>query len=254
MFIAVTNQKGGVGKSTIAVHLAVWLHEAGLRVAFIDADRQGTATRWLPHVAPEVRIETIRDPDEIMERGRELIRQHHVVIADAPANLDDVTRAIVPLAHLPSLPSGTTVQKMESPHSAIKKNKNAQAVREGRPQALVIFNRLPPDDRHRLLREAREAQHCLGFPVARSTLRLRAAFADAPGQRTVVWRFGAAAQKATMEINQLIEEILEYVKLEKTKDRRDAQRRRASVSGKRRRSERVPRTPSDTARRRVGSG
>jgi len=45
--ITVSNQKGGVGKSTIAVHLAIAIHEQGKRVLFLDLDPQANATKTL---------------------------------------------------------------------------------------------------------------------------------------------------------------------------------------------------------------
>lgn len=45
--IAMANQKGGVGKTTLTVHLAVGAARAGKRVLVVDADPQGNLTSWL---------------------------------------------------------------------------------------------------------------------------------------------------------------------------------------------------------------
>ena len=46
MWIALTGQKGGVGKSTTAICLAAEGVDRGMRVLLVDADPQGSATRW----------------------------------------------------------------------------------------------------------------------------------------------------------------------------------------------------------------
>jgi chromosome partitioning protein len=58
--IAVANQKGGTGKSTIAVNLAVAVGERGLRVLVIDVDPQADATTMLG-VDPAERPRTLYD-------------------------------------------------------------------------------------------------------------------------------------------------------------------------------------------------
>ena len=45
--IAIANQKGGVGKTTLTVHLAYWLASQGRKTIIVDADPQGNSTAWV---------------------------------------------------------------------------------------------------------------------------------------------------------------------------------------------------------------
>ena len=49
--LSIANQKGGVGKSTLAVHLAYAALDAGMRVLLVDMDKQGSMSLSFPAIA-----------------------------------------------------------------------------------------------------------------------------------------------------------------------------------------------------------
>lgn len=79
--VAITNQKGGAGKTTTAVNLGAALAEAGERVLVVDLDAQGSATRWLTGSVGDGELV------EVLTAGRRL---RSIVVSTKVANLDVV--------------------------------------------------------------------------------------------------------------------------------------------------------------------
>ena len=75
MIIVIANSKGGVGKSTIAVHLAVWLHEQGHSVILADCDTQHSSSDWLKEAVPEIKTVRLGSPDQILDELPQLARE-----------------------------------------------------------------------------------------------------------------------------------------------------------------------------------
>ena len=69
--IVINNQKGGVGKTTLAVHLAWFMAEADRRVLVIDVDAQSNASDTLRHYAGSTLAADLFKPGiRVVPRGR----------------------------------------------------------------------------------------------------------------------------------------------------------------------------------------
>lgn len=207
MIVAFTNSKGGVGKSTLAVHLAVWWQAQGARLALIDADVQGSSSAWAGEAAPELKVFRLQSPDEVLEQVPALQRQFDHLVVDGPAGLSEVTRAILLVTDVAFLPCGPSVLDLRAANDAIRVVKQAQQIRHGPPRAVLVPNKLQVQ--YRLSQEMLEATRSLAIPAANG-LRLRQAYADAAGQGTVVWKLGPRGEAAATEVQSLFEELLGY--------------------------------------------
>jgi chromosome partitioning protein len=206
MIVAFTNSKGGVGKTTLAVHLAVWLAEQGRRVAFVDADVQASSSRWMAEAAPETKVVRLLTPDDVLEQVPGLQDQFDEVVIDGPAGLSEVTRTILFVADLTALPCGPSVLDLRAVTDAIRVVRQAQVIRKGPPRAVLVPNKLQA--RFRLSAELLQATRSLGIPSV-AGLRLRQAYADAAGQGKAVWQLGPTGAAAAAEMAVLFEEVYE---------------------------------------------
>ena len=104
MMIVIANSKGGVGKSTIAVHLAAWLHEQKHSVILVDCDHQHSSSDWIKDAVPELRCVTLSSTDDIMENLPQLKNEAEYIIADGPGSNTDVSRNLLFIADLAIVP------------------------------------------------------------------------------------------------------------------------------------------------------
>jgi chromosome partitioning protein len=205
MIIATTNSKGGVGKSTIAVHVALWLHEREYRIALIDSDFQHSSSQWMQEAAPNVPVFRMNDPDEIVAEASRFRKEYEHVILDGPAGTAEVTRALLLICDTAIIPCGPSLLDVRAAALAIRVLGSAKTVRGGKPDALFVCNKVQPHTR--LSKDLLAFAEKIGIPVAKTPLHFRQVYADAVTQKTAVWHLGYRAREAAQEIHQLCEEL-----------------------------------------------
>ncbi|WP_229775945.1 ParA family protein [Deinococcus ruber] len=117
--IATLSLKGGVGKTTIAMHLATVIAEHHALVTVLDADEEVSALRWQQHaLADGVRLPFSvipADRNSFMRQAKDLARAGHIVVIDTPPNNREVLKSAATIADVvlvPVLPTGLDVDRL----------------------------------------------------------------------------------------------------------------------------------------------
>lgn len=191
--IAIVSQKGGAGKTTLAVHLAARAAHDGLQAVIVDLDPQATASSWgdwrggdnpVVVAAPHTRLEATLA--EAAKSGVDL------VIIDTPPSADAAAVAAARSADLVLIPTRASAFDLH----AIKTT--GELMKIAQKPAYVVLNAVPPRSAG-LIDEAAEVVKSLALGLAPACLVDRAAFRHAVinGQTAVEFE---PASKAASEV------------------------------------------------------
>ena len=205
--IALVTQKGGTGKSSLAVSLAVATQELGLKAYILDLDPQGTAQNWFERreaATPEVAaIDAARVPaalDALRRQGCDL------VLIDTPGVDAPGTTAAMQVADLCLIPARPSIADIEATRPTVR-----SLMKLNREYAFVL-NQCPPGRTIRT-NDAFRALKISGT-VASTTLALRTDHVDA-----MVLGQGVTERdpnsKAAREIRELLKWTLDRLNIER---------------------------------------
>lgn len=206
MIIVVANSKGGVGKSTLSVHLAAWLHEQGHRVTLADCDTQQSSSEWIREAMPGVTAVRLDDSNTILNELPNLAQDADFVVADGPGSQTETSRALLLRADFAIVPCKASMLEVRALAKATEALRQAQDIRAGQPKAVIVLSMV--GKHYRLTQDMKDAAAALALPMAATHLTLRQIYADAPGQAAVVWKMGSRARDAAEEAKKLFREIL----------------------------------------------
>jgi chromosome partitioning protein len=205
MIISVLNQKGGVGKTTLAIHISHALVLKGSRVLLVDADPQGSARDWAaarsnPPLFPVVGL----DRPTIHRDLPALVKDFTHVVIDGPPRVSDLARSAMIAADLVMVPIQPSPYDIWAADEIIKLIAEASVFKEKLKSVFVINRRIVNTA---IGRDVVEALEQYPIPVLKASISQRVAFAESAATGGTVLetdRTGPAAK----EVMALVEELM----------------------------------------------
>ena len=206
MIIALLNQKGGVGKTTLAIHLAEVLSRLEKRVLLVDADPQGSALDWAANRQDDPRFPVIGLPKPTLHRELPAIAKNHdFVLIDGPPRVNELARAAIMASDLVLIPVQPSPFDVWAAKEIVDLLKEASVFKENLKSAFVINRKIVNTA---IGRDVVEALSTYPVPVLKTSIGQRVAFAESAAQGLTVLHIdpnGAASQEVIALTSELLE-------------------------------------------------
>jgi chromosome partitioning protein len=194
--VAILSQKGGTGKTTLALHLAVAAEKAGQLAAVVDLDPQASAAGWKDSRPAETPV-VVSVPSTRLPQALEAARLGgaELAIIDSAPHSGEVALAAAEAADLVLIPCRAGILDLRAIGAT------ARIVKLAGRRAFVVLNAMPPRAPN-VLADARAAVAVHGLDVSPVSLQQRAAFAHALTAGQTVHEYEPEG-KASEEVTQL---------------------------------------------------
>ena len=175
--LALLSQKGGSGKTTLALHLAVIAQNAGLRTILVDCDPQRSAAAWWRARASETPELVEAEPSQlsaVLEAAR--LEGVRLVVVDTRPSVERDTVEVARVADLALIPTRPSILDLRAIGATV------EVIKATRRPAAIVLNSCPPgrgEKEASLTAEARGGLAGYGVEVLSVSVTQRAALSHA---------------------------------------------------------------------------
>lgn len=206
--IAITNQKGGVGKTTIATNLASQLQADGFAVMIVDLDPQGSATDWAAEQNESTAV-------PLVQMGKTLVRDlprissgYDYVIIDGAPQVAELAVAALLVADLVLVPVQPSPYDIWACAELVELITRRQQVTEGTPKAAFLVSRAVKNTN--LSKEVIDALNEYGLPVLKNQTTQSVVYPEKAKEGGSVVSLDREHPRA-VEMRNIAQEVLEHL-------------------------------------------
>jgi chromosome partitioning protein len=206
--IAVVNEKGGTGKTTVATNLAVLFAGQTREVLLVDADPQGSALEWQrdrPGQLPQVSVIGLPAPNLHREIPR-LQAKYPVILIDGGGRMTATARATVAVADFLLVPTMASIPDARSTQHFFQEVVEEVAAIKGQVSGAILFTMVKTGTVFNV--SGQGSIKDLGYPVLETTLSHRITYQEAFAQGMSVGEYDPRS-KAAEEVQALFRELQE---------------------------------------------
>lgn len=207
MIISLLNQKGGVGKTTLAVHLSAALVQRGRTVLLVDADPQGSALDWSASREAAALFPVVGLPTKNLAREITPHTAHYDdIVIDGPPRVNELARAAIIAADVVLIPVQPSPYDVWAAKEIVELLNEASVFKENQKSAFVINRKIVNTA---IGRDVADALAGYPIPVLPTAVSQRVAFAESAAQGSTVLELDPKSS-ASQEINALTDEFLKF--------------------------------------------
>jgi chromosome partitioning protein len=205
MIISILNQKGGTGKTTLAVNLARGYTKRGIKTLLVDSDSQGSAQRWHERSGGDLIDMTCLPMTTLDKDVMKFVDRYDRIIIDGIPRVSPLTICAIKSADLILIPVQPSPYDIWATEDLVRNVKDRIEMTEGRTKAFFVVSRKITGTK--IGKEIEEELKKLELPIFQNGTSQRVAYATSVEKGVSVLDGEYHGGDACREIESIINEI-----------------------------------------------